>query len=207
MLMGWYRQPNSGHGLSAGLTIFQAENMLGNDLNQANMKFGWAYRLADSSWSFLDRSDLVYDRAVTATEELQSWRLINNFNANRRLSAGSQLSLQYAFKYVRSEFDGDGYTGFTDLIGVDYRRGFRDRWDAGANASVYRSYGSKVTDYGFGVDVGYNIGRNLWLTLGYNVLGFEDDDFDEARYTAAGPYLRFSIKADQHLLKAIAGQR
>ena len=93
------------------------------------------------------------------------------------------------------------------MIGVDYRYGFSDRWDAGTNASIYHSYGSKVIDYGFGVDVGYNVGRNLWLTLGYNVLGFEDKDFDEARYTAAGPYLRFSIKADQHLLKAIAGQR
>jgi opacity protein-like surface antigen len=62
-------------------------------------------------------------------------------------------------------------------------------------------------DYGFGVDVGYNVGNNMWLTLGYNFEGFDDDDFREARYTAAGPFLRFTIKADQHLLKRIAGQR
>ena len=207
MLMGWYRQPNLGHGLSAGLTVFQAENILGNDLNQANLKFGWAYRMADSKWSFLDRIDLVYDRAATTTDEQKSWRLINNFNANRRISAASQLSLQYAFKYVLSEFDGDSYTGYTDLIGVDYRHGFNDRWDAGVNTSIYHSYQSKVMDYGFGVDVGYNIGRNIWLALGYNFIGFDDKDFEQARYTAAGPFLRFSIKADQRSLKAIAGQR
>ena len=206
-LIGWYRQPNLGHGLSAGLTMFKAENNLSNELEQANLKFGWAYRVADRKWSFLDRVDLVYDRAVTEFAGQKSWRLINNFNANRRLSASSQLSLQYAFKYVRSEFDGDGYTGYTDLIGVDYRHGFSDRWDAGINTSIYQSYQSKVIDYGFGVDVGYNFGRNMWLTLGYNVLGFVDNDFGQARYTASGPYLRFSIKTDQRLLKAIAGQR
>ncbi|MDH3615914.1 MAG: OmpA family protein, partial [Gammaproteobacteria bacterium] len=189
ILMGWYRQPSLGHGLSAGLTMFQADSALGNELNQANLRFGWAYRLADNKWSFLDRVDLVYDLADTASDELKSWRLINNFNANRRISAAAQLSLQYAFKYVRSEFDGDDYTGYTDLIGIDYRRALSDRWDAGVNTSIYHSYESEVLDYGIGLDVGYNVGRNMWLTLGYNVHGFDDKDFQRARYTAAGPYL------------------
>ncbi len=207
LLMGWYRKPDRGHGLSAGLTIFQAENLLGNKLNQANLKFGWAYRLADRKWSFLNRTDLTHDRAETDALAQSSWRLINNFNANRRISAAAQLSLQYAFKYVRSEFDGVGYKGFSDLIGVDFRRGISERWDAGVNTSIYHAYQSRTMDYGFGLDVGYNVGRNLWLTLGYNVMGFEDDDFERARFTAAGPYLRLSMKADQSLLKAIAGRR
>jgi hypothetical protein len=207
MLVGWYREPAVGHGLSAGFTMFTADTPTGNELVQANLRLGWAYRIAGSKWSFLDRIDLVYDRATSNDAEQLGWRLINNFNANRRISAATQLSLQYAFKYVRSEFDGDGYTGYTDLIGVDLRHGFRDRWDAGIGTSVLHSYNSGVMDYGFGVDVGYNIGNNMWLTLGYNFEGFDDDDFREARYTAAGPFLRFTIKADQHLLKRIAGQR
>jgi hypothetical protein len=47
----------------------------------------------------------------------------------------------------------------------------------------------------------------MWLTLGYNIAGFHDSDFTAARYTAQGPYLRISIKADQQTLKDIAGQR
>jgi len=207
MLMGWYRQPDRGHGLSAGLTLFQAETALGNELTQANLRFGWAYRIADQKWSFLDRIDLVYDEATASGVDLQSWRVINNFNANRRISAATSLSLQYAFKYVRSEFDDDSYTGYTDLIGVDMRHGLNDRWDVGANASVLHSWESDVMDYGLGVDLGFNVAENIWLSLGYNVIGFEDDDFEQARYTAKGPFLRFSIKADQRLLKNIAGQR
>jgi outer membrane protein assembly factor BamA len=142
-----------------------------------------------------------------AGSDLSSWRFINNFNANRRYGASTQLSLQYAFKYVRSDFSGDGYTGFSDLIGVDVRRGIRGKWDMGVNTSIYHSYQSDVIDYGFGVDVGYNLRDNMWLTLGYNIEGFHDSDFSQARYTAQGPYLRFTMKADQHTLKKITGRR
>jgi uncharacterized repeat protein (TIGR01451 family) len=206
VLLGWYREPSVGHGLSAGLTILQSDNISGNELTTADMKFGWAHRMANGEWSFLDRVDVVYEDAVFTSENLTSWRLINNFNANRRFSAATQMSLQYAFKYVRSEFDGDGYTGYTDLIGFDLRRGIRGKWDMGATASVYHSYESDVVDYGIGVDVGYNLRDNMWLTLGYNVAGFDDSDFSQARYTAQGPYLRFSIKADQQTLKRVAGR-
>ena len=207
LLFGWYRQPQSGHGLSAALTMFSSEDITGNEMTASDLKFAWAYRLADGKWSFLDRVDLIYEHILAGTTEQDSWRLINNFNANRRISAATQLSLQYAFKYVRNEFDGNGYNGYTDLIGFDLRRGIRGRWDVGANTSVYHSYRSKVIDYGFGLDVGYNIGRDMWLTLGYNIAGFHDSDFAQARYTAQGPYLRFAIKANQRTLKDIAGQR
>ena len=93
-----------------------------------------------------------------------------------------------------------------DLAGVDFRRGFRGRFDVGLNASVYNSYRSDVSDYSVGVDVGYNLATNIWVSAGYNVAGFYDQDFADARYTAQGPFLRFSIKADQHSLRAISGR-
>jgi len=107
---------------------------------------------------------------------------------------------------VRSDFDGDGYTGYTDLVGFDLRRGLRDRWDAGISTSIYHSYRSSIVDYGMGIDVGYNAFDNVWLTLGYNIAGFTDGDFSAARYTAQGPYLRFTMKADTETLKRIAGR-
>jgi hypothetical protein len=207
LLLGWYREPTIGHGLSAGLTVLQSDNVAGNATFNADLKIGWARRMANTRWSFLNRTDLVYEDVTLGTETKNSWRLINNFNANHRFDAAMQMSLQYAFKYVRSEFDGDGYTGYTDLTGFDLRRGIRSRWDVGAGASVYHSYKSAVIDYGVGVDVGFNLRDNMWLTLGYNLTGFYDSDFSEARYTAQGPYLRFSIKADQNTLKNIAGHR
>lgn len=207
LLFGWYRQPTTGHGLSAGLTMFRTETNIGTELTTAELRFGWAYRPAGSTWSFLDRVDLKYDDLVGVAETASSWRIINNFNANKRLSAATQLSLQYAFKYVSSEFGANEFSGYTDLVGVDLRHGLNDRWDIGASASVYKSYNSNVMDYGLGADIGFNVATNVWLSLGYNIAGFDDDDFAQARYTAEGPFLRFSIKADQRTLKDIAGQR
>ena len=207
LLFGWYREPVRGHGLSAGLTVFDSEMLGGVQSTQADLKFGWAWRKADSRWTFLDRADLVYEDSVRATSQQRSWRFINNFNANRHFGEHMQLSLQYAFKYVRSEFDGEAYTGYTDLAGFDLRRSFSSRWDAGVNASVLSSYQSDIRDYSVGLDVGYNLGNNLWLSLGYNVAGFSDDDLSRARYTAQGPYLRFAFKADQRMLKNVANRR
>ncbi|MEM7432362.1 MAG: OmpA family protein [Pseudomonadota bacterium] len=206
LLVGWYREPVVGHGLSAGLTVFQSDTGIADELTQADLKIGWAYRKADQKWSFLNRTDLIFEDASVAGDDLNSWRFINNFNANYRFSAAIQLSLQYASKYVRTEFDDDGFSGYTDLIGVDWRRALNDRWDIGVNTSIYHSWESDVIDYGFGVDVGYNLMDNLWLSVGYNVDGFQDGDFSQARYTAQGPYLRFSFKTDQHFLKQITGR-
>jgi opacity protein-like surface antigen len=108
---------------------------------------------------------------------------------------------------VTSDFDGLQFSGYTDLIGIDYRLGIAKHWDAGVHTSIYHSYRSSIYDYGLGLDVGCNVRNNMWITLGYNIAGFHDEDFASARYTARGPFLRFSIKADQQTLKDIAGQR
>ena len=107
---------------------------------------------------------------------------------------------------MRSHFDALALTGYSDLAGLDYRRGIRGRWDIGTSLSAYNSRKSGVTDYGAGMDLGYNVTTNVWITLGYNFQGFYDADFADARYTAKGPYLRFAVKADQHMLKSIAGR-
>jgi hypothetical protein len=63
------------------------------------------------------------------------------------------------------------------------------------------SWESRVLKYGLGADIGYTITKNAWLSVGYNVIGFHDSDFTQARYTAQGPYIKFRIKADQDSLK------
>lgn len=203
---GWFREAQRGMGLSAGLLVYASQLANGNEVTAADLKFGWAYRLADSQWAFLNRIDLVYEDLIQDARAEDSWRFINNFVASRRFGDANELSLQYAFKYVRSNFADIEVTGYSDLVGLDYRRGIKGRFDIGANASIYNSYQSGVTDFGVGIDAGYNIATNIWLTLGYNFTGFYDEDFADARYTAQGPFLRFSIKADQQSLKAIAGR-
>ncbi|MEO0997539.1 MAG: OmpA family protein, partial [Pseudomonadota bacterium] len=205
VLAGAYREAAAGHGLSGALEHFATEALDGARTDQTNLRFGWAFRKADRRWSFLDRADVVLDERTAAIARDESWRIVNNFNANRRLGPGSELSLQYAMKYVRSRFDEDDYSGFTDLAGVEYRRGFRPRWDFGLHGSAYHSWRADVVDYGLGADVGFNLAADTWLTVGYNFSGFHDRDFSANRYTAQGPYLRLALKADHETLRRIAG--
>ena len=47
--------------------------------------------------------------------------------------------------------------------------------------------------------------QNAWVSLGYNLLGFQDEDFSAADYTAQGPFVRFRIKFDQDFRPATSG--
>ncbi len=204
MIAGWYREPTVGHGMSGALEWFTGDVSGGGTATMGNLRFGWAYRLADQKWSFLNRSDFIIEERNTELLSQESWRIINNFNANKRLGAGSELSIKYGLKYVRTEFSEDSYSGFTDLIGVEYRHSFRPRWDFGLHADVYHSWRADAYDYSVGADIGFQVLENTWLAVGYNVKGFSDSDFSDAGYLAQGPFLRFSVKADQESLKRIA---
>ena len=115
----------------------------------------------------------------------------------------TQLAFQYGAKFVRSNFEDDSYTGYTDIIGTELRRDINKRWDFGVHAQIWHSWESEVYQYGIGADLGFTFAGNMWVSFGYNFDGFEDDDFSFAGYTAHGPYIKLRIKADQESLKDI----
>ncbi len=207
LLGGWYREPQAGHGFSAGFEWFDTESTTGETETKANLRMGWAYRPGGSQWAFLNRADFIVEERQLTTLTTDSWRVINNFNANRRLGAGSELSLKYGAKYVRADFDEQGFSGFTDLFGVEWRRMLSPRWDIGAHADAYHSWDVDIWDYSVGIDVGFELAKNMRVVVGYNFTGFEDRDFSAASYTASGPFIRFALKADQDTLARIAGRR
>ncbi len=84
------------------------------------------------------------------------------------------------------------------------RYNINSRWDVGIHASWLHSWNSNTFDYAAGISVGYLVKTNTWVSLGYNIKGFEDQDFDAAQYTAEGPYMRFRMKFDQESVKEAA---
>ncbi|MEL7023601.1 MAG: OmpA family protein [Pseudomonadota bacterium] len=206
LLFGWFREPIAGHGLSAGLQYTNDDRLDSGQQVRGDFRVGWAYRVADRRWSFLDRLDIIHEEQTNLGTSRDSMRYVNNFNATRRIGPAGELTLQYAAKYVSTEFDGNRFSGYTDLAGASYRRSFRPRWDYQLQAGVLHNWDSGTRDYTAGAAIGFNPRDNVWLTLGYNFAGFRDEDFAAARYTASGPFLRVAIKADQETLKAIAGR-
>lgn len=113
----------------------------------------------------------------------------------------TQISMQYGAKYVLDKIDATDYTGYTDLISTELRYDITSKWDIGTHASVLNSWKSKVHVFGVGASVGYRVMENSWLSVGYNVLGFNDGDFNDAQFRAKGVYATIRVKFDQDTLK------
>jgi uncharacterized repeat protein (TIGR01451 family) len=205
LFFGLYREERAGVGFSADAEVFDVVRANDADAFDAQLRLGWAWRPDESRWTVFDRLDAIYqDIASTQpTNGQTTWKLINNFSANYSTAKGSQWSLRYGAKYVQTAVADSTYTGFSDLMGVQWRRQFSKRIDLGVHGDVRHAWRSSVFDYSLGVEVGATIATNTWLGVGYNLVGFEDNDFAQSAYLAHGPYLRFRIKADQDSFAAL----
>jgi hypothetical protein len=71
------------------------------------------------------------------------------------------------------------------------------------HGSLYRAPSANVAQRGAGFDFGVQVATNLQLAAGFNFAGFDDEDFAQAGYTAAGPYVTFRLKVDQASLREL----
>ncbi len=198
---GFYREPASGRAFTAGIRLLHGDFADGRRTREAELQLSWARRPVESRWILLDRLELKRAALDETAGRQVSSRIVNNLNANWQMDAATQLGLQLGTRYVESTFDGLRYDGLSVLAGGDLRRDLGARFDLGFQGATLRSLESGVSDHSAGVDLGVTFMRNVWVSLGYNLVGFRDQDFSAGRYTARGPYLRFRIKADQDTLR------
>ena len=131
-----------------------------------------------------------------------STRVVNNLAVNYRIGSegdghGWEASVYHGAKYVIGRFGDDRYTGFIDVIGFDLRQDLGPRIDLGLQASRQHSWSSHATSYSVGPSLGFSPGNGVWMSAGYNLRGFHDRDFEEARYTRQGPFVTMRMKFDQ----------
>ena len=76
-----------------------------------------------------------------------------------------------------------------------------ERWDIGALAALQAGqYGAR--QHALGLEAGYLLQQNLWLSAGYNHSGFRGDaDLTGYEYTQQGAYLRLRFKFDETLFR------
>ena len=197
ILSGIYGELREGLGLSAGIQIFRTEAKTGPDTTDGDIRLGLAYRPRNSRWIVLDRLDFIFEEEKSSDFDFDNWRIVNNLNANYKLNWKTQIAFQYGAKYVQDTIDGDQYSGFIDLVGIESRYDLTEKWDIGVRGSVLHSWNADQFDYSTGVSLGYNIVENAWISVGYNFLGFEDEDFSKGSFTAKGPFVQFRFKFDQ----------
>ena len=200
-LFGANRQLSEGRVVSASAS-YLTEELAAGEINDAlDIRFAFAYRPAESRWSVFNRTDLVFDRRENDTFDTRTRKWVNNTHVNFAASAKHQVYAQLGLKYVVDSFDGQEFDGITYLLGSQYRYNFHPRWDLGVQGGVLHSVNSKLSKHMAGVSVGYSAFANSWISLGYNFVGFRDDDFVGADFTAKGPYVKLRLKFDQEIAR------
>jgi len=201
---GLVGEVREGTAVSAKLMAFVTDSAGGSKSDEEEITLGMAYRPNQSKWIILERLDLSLANEDGDGTGNDSWRVVNHLHASFRANRQWQMSFYYGLKYVRENFDGDRYDGYTDMIAVEARYNINSKWDIGMHGAMLHSWNSNQFDYSLGADVGYLVMTNAWVSAGYNLVGFEDEDFSDANYTAEGPYVKFRMKFDQQSVKEAA---
>ncbi len=228
VVSNFLRQARAGVAFSTSTQVFRTAQQVGSDGLLGTLDLSWAWRPLGVQWSILDRLEFRYEdvsggtgvtgsglfgnTSLTATNA-STRRIINNFALNRvsrewtgadrqgnlfRRYERNQWSLYYGAKYAMDTYDGVDYSGYTDIMGVEVRHDLTNWLDLGVQASALNAWTAGNHSYSFGPMVGVSPVTNGWITVGWNVKGFSDRDFDAARYTAQGPYLQLRFKFDQN---------
>jgi uncharacterized repeat protein (TIGR01451 family) len=197
---GFFREPLSGRALSVTTRWLDHSTATG-DGRIVDARVSYAYRPSEGRFIVLERLDLVQDERDDALTSFETARFVNNVNLHWQIGQELEFGTQIGARYAKSTIDGEQYSGWSKLLGLDARRELTAVLDIGGHATWLDAEAAGTTQRSAGFDFGINAARNVWISIGYNFEGFSDDHFDAARYTAQGPYVRFRMKVDQDSFK------
>lgn len=213
-------------GVTAAVTVRadQTKTATGAVSKGAEVAGSIAWRPLDSQWSVLNKLEVRREEArgvtqgaaaagygPTARADGVSSKLINNLAVNFDSDRGDhgqwavQASLYHGAKLVRGDFDGQTRTNLVQVIGAEARLDLTRRIDLGVNLSLRHAGKGGGTAYAVGPSVGVSPADNTWISVGYNVVGYHDPDFDAAGYTRKGFYVTARVKFDQNTFAGLLG--
>ena len=165
-------------------------------------QIGAAYRDFDSNkLDMLTKLEYRLDDNATGDTPYQKDAMIWSWNGNYHPTRPLTLSGHYAGKYTDYQAEGISDDNTAHAL---YARGLYDiseRWDVGLQAGTYWNKQADDLAYMLGAEIGYSPMTNLWLSLGYNFMGFEDEDIAHDDSTQQGAYFRLRFKFDEDLFK------
>jgi len=202
VLVGVYHEPRPGSGLSARLQYFNTDRSNNTSNEQSQLEFSLAHRPLASRWIILDRIRFLHNEDV-GLDVVTTAKLINNFNTDYLIDHWNQLALHHGIKYTKDELDGDSFSSVTQVLGTEYRHDINPYWDIGLQVSGLFTTAANSSKYSYGASIGHSFVDNVWLSLGFNIDGFIDDDFSDAGYTAKGIYLKFRFAFDHYTSRKV----
>jgi len=201
LFMGYFREQKTGFGLSLDLQMFDTDRRSGADETQADINYSIAYRPDNNALTVLNRFDLNYDKTNSADSNFRTRKAVNNLNYT--VDGRHQFGAHWGIKYTLDNIDSKEYDGFTQLLGFQYLYDLHERVDLSLHGDVLYSSNADNYRYSLGPSIGLNVYKNMWLSVGYNLDGFEDEDLSGSEYTANGPYVKMRLKFDKSTVKGL----
>ncbi|HUU34845.1 MAG TPA: hypothetical protein VMW48_12340, partial [Vicinamibacterales bacterium] len=109
------------------------------------------------------------------------------------------LSGQHAAKLVKDRSESPLSSFIVQLLSGRVGHDVTDCIDLGVLASTMWSPKAGGRRHAVGVEMGYQLRDNMWLSVGYNVTGFSDRDMIASHQTARGAFIRLRTKFDEGL--------
>ena len=221
------RQIGEGRAFGGSLSWFRAHQAGGTSTETANLQLSWAHRPDDSRVAILDKAELRLDKVtgavfgqsgpiggapLTISGDATSKRLINSFSLNwspvqkaedGRYLGRSEVSLFWGTRYVFDRFGADDLKGWSNVIGSDIRFDLGKTLDIGLSGNIRQNPGGRSYSFAGGPTIGISPIKNSYISVGYNVTGFRDRDFDDSRYTRKGPFVTLRLKFDQSTFQGL----
>jgi hypothetical protein len=175
------------------------------DVLQNRAQVGLAFRETDRNRvNALARIEHKYERDASnaLVGELRSAAWIVSTHADWHPSRPWWLSGRVAAKWQRDRFEGGVASRFAaQLLSARMVYDITEDWDLGVMAAVQLGQAG-ARQSAMGVEAGYLLQQNLWLSFGINASGFAGDaDLAGYEYTRRGAYVRLRFKFDENLFK------
>lgn len=183
------------------LAITRNKGTLTGERVQDRLQAGVAYRDTDTDvWNGLGRIEHRYEKDDTQPG-LQLKRTVElaSVNVNYHPVKPMVVSARAASKWVTEHSNGLQSKYNAHLFGGRVTYDLSSRWDIGLVGNTLFSGDGKSRQYGLGLEVGYLVASNLWLSAGYNFFGFKDSDLAGTDYTNRGVFVRMRFKFDEDL--------
>ncbi|MEE9273213.1 MAG: hypothetical protein V3U57_08115 [Robiginitomaculum sp.] len=166
--------------------------------NRVDSRLALTWRPRNENLIVLNRLDMIIDNKLDGT---QVKKVVNNLALNKQILDRWQLSGNYGVKYVQTNIGAQNFSGVTHLIGGETRFDITPRIDIGFHGSALKN--RDTLSYSYGPSIGVSPVENVWLSLGYNVDGYSDDDFTAADYAQKGAYVKLRMKFDQNTARSL----
>ena len=168
---------------------------------QDRMQLGFALRDSEKNrWNALSMFELKADHDSSQPgAPVRTTTGIFSTTANYQVSAPFTLSGRYAAKWNVANDSNLSSSATTQMVGGRATWDVTRKWDLGLAASTKYSLGYNSQQYGMGFETGYRVFGNMWLSAGYNLVGFRDNDLTGEDVTRKGAFIRMRFKFDESI--------